>query len=207
MNTLDNAWLANAARQIRMALDGRPIIIVGLMGSGKSTIGRKLAQVLDLDFVDSDSEIEKASQMTIADLFEVYGEPEFRALELRVVMRLIDGGPQVISTGGGAFINEEIRKAVKENGVSVWLDADLDTLMDRVSRRDTRPLLKNDDPRETMQRLMDQRYPVYAEADVRVRSREERKEVIVAEVIETLLAHLEGRELPGAGETAEAARP
>lgn len=192
MNTLDNAWLANSARQIRLALDGRPIIIVGLMGSGKSTIGRRLAQVLDLDFVDSDSEIEKASQMTIADLFEVYGEPEFRALEQRVVLRLIEGGSRVVSTGGGAFVNPEIRASVKSNGVSVWLDADIDTLMDRVSRRDTRPLLKNDDPRETMLRLMEVRNPVYAEADLRVRSREERKEVIVGEVIEALLRHLDG---------------
>ena len=190
MNTTDNAWMANNARQIRLALDGRSIVLVGLMGSGKSTIGRKLAQVLDLDFVDSDSEIEEASRMSVSDLFEVYGEAEFRALEQRVVLRLLDDGPKVLSTGGGAFVNDDIRAMVQTRGVSVWLDADLDTLMDRVSRRDTRPLLKNDDPRATMQALLDERYPIYEQAHVRVRSREERKDIIVSEVVEGLLSHL-----------------
>ena len=190
MNTLDNAWLANSARQIRMALDGKPVVLVGLMGSGKSTIGRRLAQALDIDFVDSDTEIEEASRMSISDLFDVYGEPEFRALEQRVVTRLLEGGTQIISTGGGAFINQEIRDAIQAGSVSVWLDADLDILVERVGRRDTRPLLKNGDPEETMAKLLADRNPIYEEAHLRVKSRDERKEIIVGEVIEALLNHL-----------------
>jgi shikimate kinase len=180
MDTTELAWIANSARIIRGMLDGRSIVLVGLMGSGKSTIGRKLAQVLDIEFFDSDSEIESASRMSVKDLFEVYGEPEFRKLEQRVM-----------PTGGGAFMTRDIREAVLQRGIAIWLDAGIDILMDRVSRRETRPLLNNDDPEATMRALMESRYPVYAEAQIRVLSRNERKDVMVGEVVEALRDYLE----------------
>jgi shikimate kinase len=191
MDNTEQAWIANSARIIRGMLDGRSVVLVGLMGSGKSTIGRKLAQVIDLEFFDSDAEIENASRMSVKDLFAVYGEPEFRALEQRVMLRLMDDGPRIISTGGGAFINPEVRQAVLQRGIAVWLDADIDVLMERVGRRETRPLLNNDDPEATMRGLMEARYPVYAEAQIRVMSRNERKEIMVGEVIEALRLYLE----------------
>jgi shikimate kinase len=191
MDNTEQAWIANSARIIRGMLDGRSVVLVGLMGSGKSTIGRKLAQVIDLEFFDSDAEIENASRMSVKDLFAVYGEPEFRALEQRVMLRLMDDGPRIISTGGGAFINPEVRQAVLQRGIAVWLDADIDVLMERVGRRETRPLLNNDDPEATMRSLMEARYPVYAEAQIRVMSRNERKEIMVGEVIEALRLYLE----------------
>lgn len=127
--------------------------------------------------------------MTVPDLFERYGETEFRALEQRVILRLLEHGPQVLSTGGGAFMNAQTREAIAAHGVSVWLKADLDLLMDRVSKKQNRPLLKTPDPRATLQKLMDDRYPVYAGADVTVPTRDERKEVIAAEVIAALYNH------------------
>ncbi|NJR13673.1 MAG: shikimate kinase [Phyllobacteriaceae bacterium] len=200
MDTTELAWVANSARIIRSLIGKRPVVLVGLMGSGKSTIGRKLAQILDVDFFDSDAEIESAARMSVKDLFSVYGEPEFRALEQRVMLRLMDDGPRIISTGGGAFINPEIRAAVQARGIAVWLDADLDVLMERVGRRETRPLLQNDDPEGTMRALMDTRYPVYAQAPIRVISRNERKDVMAGEVVEALRVWLERD-----AETAEAA--
>src|SRR5690606_19265707 len=147
---------------IRDRLGTRVIVFVGLMGAGKTAIGRKVAQVLDLPFVDSDHEIETVSRMSVPELFERYGEPEFRALEQRVIERLLREGPRVLSTGGGAFMNPNTRAAIGEYGVSVWLKADLDLLMERVAKRENRPLLKNPDPRAVMRKLMDERYPVYA---------------------------------------------
>jgi shikimate kinase len=191
MDNTEQAWIANSARIIRGMLDGRSVVLVGLMGSGKSTIGRKLAQVIDLEFFDSDTEIENASRMSVKDLFAVYGEPEFRALEQRVMLRLMEDGPRIISTGGGAFINPEVREAVLKGGIAVWLDADIDVLMERVGRRETRPLLNNDDPEATMRALMESRYPTYAEAQIRVMSRNERKDIMVGEVIEALRVYLE----------------
>jgi len=175
---------------LRAALGTRSIVFVGLMGAGKTAIGRKVAAMLDLPFVDSDQEIELASRMSIPELFERYGEPEFRALELRVVLRILETGPQVLSTGGGAFINTQIREAVAAQALSVWLKADIDTLMERVSKKQNRPLLKAPDPRAVMARLIDERYPVYAEADVTVQTRDERKELIAGEVLQALEAHL-----------------
>lgn len=175
---------------LKSGLGERSIVMVGLMGAGKTAIGRKLAQMLGLRFVDSDHEIESVSRMTIPELFEHYGEAEFRALEQRVIGRLLKDGPQVLSTGGGAFMNEETRRGIAEGGISVWLKADLDTLMGRVGRKPNRPLLKNPDPRAVMQRLMAERYPVYATADVTVQTRDERREIIAAEVVAALAAKL-----------------
>ncbi|MBL8582809.1 MAG: shikimate kinase [Rhizobiaceae bacterium] len=171
-------------------LERRPIVFVGLMGAGKTAIGRKVATALGLPFTDSDHEIEQASRMTIPELFERYGESEFRALEQRVILRILEDGGRVLSTGGGAFMNEQTRSAIAAQGVSVWLKADVDTLLQRVMKKQNRPLLKQGDPREILERLMDVRYPVYAEADITVATRDERKEVIAAEVIDMLARHL-----------------
>jgi len=175
---------------ILTALGRRSVVFIGLMGAGKTAIGRKVAATLGLPFLDSDQEIEAVSRMTIPELFERYGEPEFRALEQRVIARVLEQGPQVLSTGGGAYMNETTRALIGDQGVSVWLKADIDVLMDRVSKKQNRPLLKNADPRGVMERLIAERYPVYAHADVTVPTREEKKEVISAEVINSLAAHL-----------------
>jgi shikimate kinase len=164
-------------------LAGRPLVLVGLMGAGKTAIGRRVAAVLGLPFIDSDHEIEAASRMSVPELFEKYGETEFRALEQRVIARLIGEGIRVLATGGGAFMNAETRAAVREHAISIWLKADLDTLMGRVMKKQNRPLLKSDDPHAVMERLMAIRYPVYAEADITVHTRDERREVIADEVI------------------------
>lgn len=173
-------------------LGERSIVLVGLMGAGKTAIGRKVAASLGLAFIDSDQEIEDVSRLTIPELFELYGEPEFRALEQRVIARVLEGGPQVLSTGGGAYMNAGTREAVRERGVSIWLKADLDLLMERVSKKQNRPLLRNDNPRAVLERLMNERYPVYAGADITVVTRDERKEVIAVEVVEAIERHLAG---------------
>ncbi len=175
---------------IRNVLGNRVIVFVGLMGAGKTAIGRKLAQALDLPFVDSDHEIESVSRMTIPELFERYGEPEFRALEQRVIERLLRDGPLVLSTGGGAFMNGHTRAVISDHGVSVWLKAEIDLLMQRVAKKQNRPLLKNPDPRAVMLKLMNERYPVYAQADLTVETRDARREIITDEVMQALGGHL-----------------
>lgn len=144
----------------------RPIVLIGLMGAGKSTVGRRLAKKLHVKFIDSDDEIEKAAGCTIEDIFELYGEAEFRKGERRVMERLLDKGPMVLATGGGAFMTPAIRKQVLAKGTAVWLKAGLDILAERTSRRGGRPLLKQDDPRKTLERLINERYPVYAQAPI-----------------------------------------
>ena len=170
-------------------LGKRSIVFVGLMGAGKTAIGRKVAAMLALPFIDSDQEIESVSRMTVPELFERYGETEFRALEQRVILRLLENGPQVLSTGGGAFMNAQTREAIAGHGVSVWLKAELDLLMERVSKKQNRPLLKNPDPRAVLERLMAERYPVYATSSITVPTRDDRKEVIAAEVVNALCGH------------------
>ncbi len=136
------------------------------MGAGKTSVGRKLAQRFDLAFTDTDDEVIKAAGCSIANIFEHYGETEFREGERRVILRLLEGGSQVIATGGGAFMDPVIRERIQQKGVSVWLRAGLDVLVHRTAHRSHRPLLKTGDPRETLQNLMDERYPVYAQADI-----------------------------------------
>ncbi|MEO1422356.1 MAG: shikimate kinase [Pseudomonadota bacterium] len=148
----------------------RPIILIGLMGAGKTSVGRRLASRIGAQFVDSDAEIEAAAGMTIPEIFQVHGEPHFRAGERKVISRLLDGPPRVVATGGGAFMAPETREAALQVGTVVWLDADLDTLFARVSRKPGRPLLAQDDPKAVLAALMDDRYPIYARAHVRVRS-------------------------------------
>ncbi len=181
---------AERTAEVLEHLGERSIVFVGLMGAGKTAIGRKVAQALGLPFSDSDHEIETASRMTIPELFELYGEAEFRALEQRVILRILETGRQVLSTGGGAFMNEQTRLAIARQGISVWLKADIDILMERVSKKQNRPLLKNPDPRAVMEKLMAERYPIYAKATVTVPTRDERKEVIATEVIEALAVAL-----------------
>ena len=171
------------------ALGGRSLVLVGMMGAGKSSVGRKLAMRLGLPFVDADTEIETAAGMTISEIFQERGEPEFRSGEARVIARLLDNASQVLATGGGAYMNPETRRLISQKGLSVWLKADFDVLMRRIKRRSDRPLLQRPDPEATLQGLMDERYPVYALAEVTIESRDVSHEVIVDETIEAVLGH------------------
>jgi shikimate kinase len=160
--------------------------MVGLMGAGKSTVGRRLAVALGVPFVDSDQEIVEAAGCSISDIFESYGEEIFRDLEQRVMLRLVAGERCVIATGGGAFIQPTIRQAIDEKAISVWLRAELPILVERVSRRDNRPLLKTGDKGEILQRLMDERYPVYAQSDIVVDSNNGSHDAVVEDIIKAL---------------------
>lgn len=171
------------------ALGGRSLVLVGMMGAGKSSVGRKLAMRLALPFVDADTEIEAAAGMTIPEIFDVRGEPEFRSGEARVIARLLDGGPGVLATGGGAYMNAETRKLIAQKGVSIWLRAEFDILMRRIRRRTDRPLLRTADPDATLKQLIDERYPSYALADLTIESRDVSHEVIVDELIQALAEH------------------
>ena len=173
-------------------LGTRPIVLIGMMGAGKTVIGRRLAQHLKLDFVDSDVEIETAAAMTIPEIFARHGEPYFRDRENRVVGRLIGGGPRVVATGGGAFIHPATRDVIKAEALSVWIKADFDVLMRRVRKRTNRPLLRTPDPEGTLKRLMAERYPVYAEADVTVASRDCPHDVMVDEMAAAIAVHVAG---------------
>ncbi|MEO8684647.1 MAG: shikimate kinase [Devosia sp.] len=191
MNRPETAERQARAQELTALLDGRPLVLVGMMGAGKTTVGRRLANQLGRAFLDSDDEIEKAAQMTIPEIFAQRGEPEFRAGETRVIARVLKDRDIVLATGGGAFVNPETRAQVKGGAVSVWIKADFDLLFARVSRRSNRPLLKTANPRETLQKLIDERYPIYAEADVTVVSRDVPQDVVAADLIEAVLAHLQ----------------
>jgi shikimate kinase len=175
---------------IREALGPRSIVLIGLMGAGKTAVGRRLANRLDLPFIDADTEIEAAAGGTISEIFVEHGEAYFRQGERKVIGRLLDSGPQVLATGGGAFMAPETRASIKAHGVSVWLKVDLKVLLKRVGRRDNRPLLAAGNPGEVMKRLMEKRYPVYAEADVTVESRDVPHDMMVGTVIDALAAKL-----------------
>jgi shikimate kinase len=168
------------------ALGPRSIVLVGMMGAGKSSVGRRLAARLGLAFIDADSEIEERAGMTIPELFEKYGETDFRTGEARVIARLLDAGPQVLATGGGAFMNANTRALIRAKGVSVWLRAEFELLLRRIKRRNDRPLLKTDDPAARLKALIEERYPVYAEADLTVHSRDVPHETVVEEIIVAL---------------------
>jgi shikimate kinase len=183
---------------ITAALGPRSIVLVGMMGAGKSTIGRRLSARLGLRFVDADIEIEAAAGMSIPDIFETHGEPHFRDGEARVIARLLDTGPTVLATGGGAFMREETRSRIRDKAVSIWLKADADVIMRRVKRRADRPLLHTADPAATVGRLIREREPVYQHADLTVWSRDVPHEKIVDECLEALRAHLCGEGAEGA---------
>ena len=183
---LNRAVIADRASTIRRSLNGRSIVLVGIMGVGKSTIGKRLSQYLDIPFVDADKEIEAAAGMSVQDIFDQFGEEAFRSGEKKVIRRLLDEGQKILATGGGAFMNEETRDEIQQRGVSVWLKADLDVLMKRVQRRSDRPLLKTEDPEATMKALLDERNPVYALADLEIESRTVSRDVIAGEVVDLL---------------------
>ena len=168
----DDSTLSPAEIEALAARIDRPVVLVGLMGVGKSSIGRKLATLLHMPFVDADEEIENAAQMSISEIFAQFGEPYFRDGERRVIARLIDGPGtrKVIATGGGAFVNAETRALILDKAIAIWLDSDIDVLVERVGRKDTRPLLKDGDPREILTRLKAEREPAYAQAPIRVMS-------------------------------------
>ena len=172
---------------LRAALGQRAIVLVGMMGSGKSSVGRRLAGRLGLPFVDADTEIETAAHMTIPEIFAQRGEAEFREGERRVISRVLTTrAPLVLATGGGAFMNAETRERVKELGISVWLKAEPDVLMRRVRKRSNRPLLQTADPEATLRRMLAEREPVYALADITILSSDEPHEVVVGETIAAL---------------------
>jgi shikimate kinase len=189
-NSLDEVGGQDQASQrgqpLSLRLGARSLVLVGLMGAGKSTVGRRLAQTLQLPFRDADHEIEAAAGMTIPEIFAIHGEDHFRDGERRVIARLLQEGPIVLATGGGAFMNDETRLRIAEHGISLWLKADLDVLMRRVRKRTTRPLLQNPDPEGTMRRLMEVRYPVYATADITVDSHEAPHDRVVADIVKAL---------------------
>lgn len=176
--------------QIRDVLGARSIVLIGLMGAGKTAVGKRLAARLDLPFVDADSEIEAAAGQTVSEIFAEHGEAYFRQGERKVIKRLLDAGPQVLATGGGAFMNEETRANIEACGISIWLRAELRVLMKRVSRRGNRPLLAGNDPEKVMRRLMAKRDPVYAKADIVVDSRDVPHEAIVSAVVDALAEKL-----------------
>ncbi|MGA7456683.1 MAG: shikimate kinase [Methyloceanibacter sp.] len=171
---------------IRDALGPRSIVLIGLMGAGKTAVGRRLANRLDLPFIDADSEIEVAAGASISEIFAEHGEAYFRQGERKVIARLLENGPQVLATGGGAYMNPDTRASIKAHGLSVWLKADIKVLMKRVGRRDSRALLAAGDPEKVMKKLMEERYPIYAEADVTVESRDVPHDVIVGAVVDAL---------------------
>lgn len=166
----------------------RSLVLVGLMGAGKSSVGRRLAQAIGFDFVDADTEIEKAAGATIPEIFAEHGEAAFRDGERKVIARLLEQPRIVLATGGGAYMNAETRQRIREKGVSIWLKADLDVLVKRCARRNHRPLLQNGDVRGTLERLMHERYPVYAEADYTVISSDGPHENVVAQILAVLPA-------------------
>jgi len=186
-----NAATDVAGSEIVVRLGHRSIVLIGMMGVGKSSIGRRLGARLGVPFVDADAEIEKAAGMSIADIFARHGEAAFRSGESRVIARLLDSGPQVLATGGGAVMNADTRALIKEKGVSIWLSAEFDLLMRRISKRKAeRPMLLTADPAATLRGLIAERGPIYGQADLTVQSREVPHDAIVNEIIEALSVFL-----------------
>lgn len=164
----------------------RSIVLVGLMGAGKSTIGRRLAREMNMDFRDSDTEITEAAGCSISDIFDIHGEDIFRDLERRIISNLLAGAPSIIATGGGAFISPTVREMIGKSAISIWLKADLDVLLERVSRRNNRPLLEKGDKRVILGKLMEERYPIYSEADIVVESDDSSHDVVINKIFDAL---------------------
>jgi shikimate kinase len=182
---------ADVAGRILARLGRRNLVLVGMMGAGKTSVGRRIANVLGLPFVDADSEIEAAANMSISEIFEFYGEEHFRDGERRVIARLLADGPKVVATGGGAFMAPETRRRIADNGISVWLKADVALLLDRVRRKANRPLLRHHDPERVMRDLLAAREPAYALADVVVESTDSAQRSIAGEALTAIAGHLE----------------
>jgi len=178
--------MASPLPRPKLATD-RPIVLVGLMGAGKSTVGRRLARRLDLPFVDADEEIERAAGLTITEIFDRLGEPAFRDGERRVIARLVEGHPKVVATGGGAFVNSATRAVILERCIAVWLDAEVETLAERVVRRDHRPLLRGRDPRELIEELARRRNPLYGQAHLRVAAEPGAHDDVVDRIVSALI--------------------
>ncbi|MEO9299340.1 shikimate kinase [Devosia alba] len=191
MTRPDPALRQARAEDLAERLAGRPLVLVGMMGAGKTTVGRRLATRLKRQFLDSDEEIERAAQMSIPEIFEQRGEPEFRAGETRVIARVLKTDNVVLATGGGAFVNAETRALIKDRAISIWLKAEIDILFERVSRRANRPLLQTANPRATLQKLIDDRYPIYADADITVASRDVPQDAVAGDVVDAVLAYLQ----------------
>ena len=189
MPDLDGRCIAPIVQKLTDRLD-RPIVLVGLLGAGKSTVGRRLARRLGLAFVDSDTEIEDASGLSAAEVYEKFGEKDFRDGERRLVARLMDGAVRVIATGGGAYVDPRTRQLLNERAITIWLDAPIDVLTERTGRRDTRPLLRNGNRQETLARLAEERGPAYSEAHIRVTSGTGAHGDVVDSIIAALDAHL-----------------
>jgi shikimate kinase len=190
MTTLTTPTEHPAAASLGDRLVGLPIVLVGMMGAGKTTVGRRLAHKLSRRFIDSDAEVEAAANMKIEEIFATRGEAEFRAGEARVIARLLREPNIVLATGGGAFINAETRALIKRDALSVWIKADFELLFARVSRRSNRPLLKTANPRETLKALIEARYPTYGEADITVCSKDVPQDVVADEILSAIAAHL-----------------
>jgi shikimate kinase len=184
--------IADSAQVERLTarLGRRCIVLVGMMGAGKTSIGRRLAAALHLPFLDADAEIEKAANLSIAEIFEHYGEGQFREGERRVVARLLAGGPAVLATGGGAFVSEETRERCREDGVTIWLKAEPSVLAERVRKKGTRPLLDGPDPEAVIRQLLSDREPFYSQADIVIASREGPHQAVVSEILAALEKHL-----------------
>lgn len=187
MAVISEHKLKEAGEAARLTLGDRNLVLVGLMGAGKSVIGKLLAQYTGLPFIDTDDEIVAAAQMPITEIFAQYGEPEFRALESRVVKRVLQEGPQIVSTGGGAFMNDETRDNILQTALSLWLSADYNVLWARVSKRSTRPLLQQPNPQKILKDLMDERYPVYGLADIVVKSRNAPKQNVAFDAAKAIV--------------------
>jgi shikimate kinase len=187
---MSDTGLTDHHATLAAALGRRSIVMIGMMGAGKSSIGKRLAARLGIPFADADAAIEEAAGMSIADIFVAHGEPSFRSGETRVIARLLENGPQVLATGGGAFLHPETRARIQEKGISVWLKADMEVLLRRVKRRDNRPLLKNDDPETTLANLLAAREPYYSQANLTVVSRDVPHEIIVEEIVTLLCGKL-----------------
>ncbi len=175
---------------LKRFLGSRSLVLVGMMGVGKSSVGRRLAQALDLPFVDADKEIEEAANRSIVEIFETYGEAHFRDGEKRVIQRLLTEGPQVLATGGGAFMNEETRAEIADKGISIWLDAELSVLIGRVKRKPTRPLLQQANPEQVLADLLELRNPVYALSDINITSRDVPHEAVVQDILTGLTEYI-----------------
>jgi shikimate kinase len=176
--------------RLRDKIGHRSLVLIGMMGAGKTTIGRRLARKLDLPFIDADAEIESAAGMRVPDIFEVFGEKAFRDGERKVIERLLKSGPQVVATGGGAFLNDGTRALIEKNCLSIWLNVELDILLERVKRKKSRPLLLNADPEGTMRRLLKERAEIYAQADIVVMSNDNTHDKVVTGIITALTHHL-----------------
>lgn len=191
MSRTDTPPRHHRAARLLVLLGGRPLVLIGMMGAGKTTVGRRIAAKLDRQFFDSDEEIEKAAQMDIPEIFRTRGEAEFRAGETRVIARVLKHSHIVLATGGGAFVHPDTRTLVNTEAVSVWIKADFELLFARVSRRFNRPLLRTENPRATLQELIEDRYPIYAEAHVTVVSRDVHQDAVANDIIEAVIAYLE----------------